>query len=149
MAGDAAASPGLNLTPVAVMEAHAVAANIIRGNSKTPNYTEMPSAVFTLPTLASVGLTEDQVKENGIEYRVKSASASNWYNAKRINESTYAYKILTDSEGSILGAHIIGPHAEESINLFAMAIKANLNAGDIRNMVYSYPSMGSDIGSMV
>ena len=148
-AGDAVASKGLNLTPVAVLEGHAVAANIIRGNSKTPDYTEMPSAVFTLPTLASVGMTEKQVKETGKEYRVKDGSASNWYNAKRINESTYAYKVLSDNEGYILGAHIIGPHAEEMINLFAMAIRGKLTVSDIRNMVYAYPSMGSDIGSMV
>ena len=148
-AGDAVASKGLNLTPVAVLEGHAVAANIIRGNSKTPDYTEMPSAVFTLPTLASVGMTEKQVKETGKEYRVKDGSASNWYNAKRINESTYAYKVLSDNEGYILGAHIICPHAEEMINLFAMAIRGKLTVSDIRNMVYAYPSMGSDIGSMV
>ncbi|MEQ9441924.1 MAG: NAD(P)/FAD-dependent oxidoreductase [Cyclobacteriaceae bacterium] len=148
-AGDAADSNGLNLTPVAVMEGHAVAANIIRGNSKKPDYSEMPSAVFTLPTLAAVGMTEEQAKASGIEHQVKSASASNWYNAKRINESTYAYKVIWDKDGHILGAHIIGPHAEEMINLFAMAIRAKLKVADIRNMVYSYPSMGSDIGSMV
>lgn len=148
-AGDAADSHGLNLTPVAVLEGHAVAANIIRGNSKTPDYIEMPSAVFTLPTLASVGMTENQVKEIGKEYRVKDGSASNWYNAKRINESTYAYKVISDKDGHILGAHIIGPHAEEMINLFAMAIRSKLTVSDIRNMVYAYPSMGSDIGSMV
>ncbi|MDF9799127.1 glutathione reductase (NADPH) [Catalinimonas alkaloidigena] len=148
-AGDAAASKGLNLTPVAVLEGHAVAANIIRGNSKKPDYTEMPSAVFTLPTLAAVGMTEEQAKESGVEYQVKGGSASKWYNAKRINESTYAYKVISDKEGYILGAHIIGPHAEEMINLFAMAIRGKLKVSDIRNMVYSYPSMGSDIGSMV
>ncbi|AGA80347.1 dihydrolipoyl dehydrogenase family protein [Echinicola vietnamensis] len=148
-AGDAANSNGLNLTPVAVMEGHAVAANIIRGNSKVPDYTEMPSAVFTLPTLAAVGMTEKQAKELDVEYQVKSASASNWYNAKRINESTYAYKVISHKDGHILGAHIIGPHAEEMINLFAMAIRGKLKVADIRNMVYSYPSMGSDIGSMV
>ena len=103
-------------------------------------------------------LSEDEFKPlrlmNGLylqlhAYMVKTASASNWYNAKRINESTYAYKVISDNDGYILGAHIVGPHAEESINLFAMAIKAKMKVGDIRNMVYSYPSMGSDIGSMV
>lgn len=148
-AGDAADSKGLNLTPVAVMEGHAVATNIIRGNSKKPDYTEMPSSVFTLPTLAAVGMTEAQAKKSGLEYQVKDGSASNWYNAKRINESTYAYKVISDKEGYILGAHIIGPHAEEMINLFAMAIRGKLTVADIRNMVYAYPSMGSDIGSMV
>ncbi len=148
-AGDSAASEGLPLTPVAVLEGHTVAANIIRGNSKKPDYTEMPTAVFTLPAMASVGLTEEQVKAKGIKYIVKSANAANWYNAKRIKEDTYGYKVLVGEDGQILGAHIIGPHAEETINLFATAIKAKMKTADIRNMVYSYPSMGSDIGSMV
>jgi glutathione reductase (NADPH) len=148
-AGDAADSKGLNLTPVAVMEGHAVATNIIRGNSKKPDYTEMPSSVFTLPTLAAVGMTEAQAKKSGLEYQVKDGSASSWYNAKRINESTYAYKVISEKKGYILGAHIIGPHAEEMINIFAMAIRVKLKVADIRNMIYSYPSMGSDIGSMV
>ena len=148
-AGDAADSKGLNLTPVAIMEGHVVAANIIRGNSKEPEYTEMPSAVFTLPTLAAVGMSEKQAREAGVEYQIKSDTASGWYNAKRINESTYAYKVISNNEGSILGAHIIGPHAEEMINLFAMAIRGKLKVADIRNMIYAYPSMGSDIGSMV
>lgn len=148
-AGDSAASQGLNLTPVAVMEGHAVASNIINGNNKRPDYSEMPTVVFTLPTMASVGITEKQAKEKKLEYQVKTASAVNWYNAKRINENTYAFKVLQSKDGLVLGAHIIGPHAEETINLFAMAIKAKLKAADIRNMVYSYPSMGSDVGSMV
>ena len=148
-AGDSAVSPGLPLTPVAVLEGHTVAANIIRGNSKTTDYSEMPTAVFTLPTMASVGLTEQQVVDSAIQYNIKSGSAQNWYNAKRINEKTYAYKVLSSEDGQVLGAHIIGPHAEESINLFAMAIKAKMKTADIRNMAYSYPSMGSDVGSMV
>ena len=66
-AGDAADSHGLNLTPVAVMEGHAVADNIIRGNSKKPDYSEMPSAVFILPSLAAVGMTEQQAQEADLQ----------------------------------------------------------------------------------
>ena len=148
-AGDSAASSGLNLTPVAVMEGHAVAANIIRGNTKVPDYSEMPSAVFTLPTLSSVGLTEKQLKEKETPYQVKSGSAENWYNAKRINEPTYAYKVLLSEDGYILGAHLIGPHAEETINLFALAIKSKIKSSALKSLVYSYPSMASDVSSMV
>ena len=148
-AGDCAATQGLNLTPVAVMEGHAVASNIIRGNSKKPDYTEMPSSLFTLPPLSAVGFTEKELKDKEISYHVNSGSAKDWYNAKRINESTYAYKVLLNDEGYILGAHLIGPHSEETINLFALAIKNKIKANSLKSFVYSYPSMASDVGSMV
>ena len=131
------------------MEGHAVAANIIRGNSKVPNYSEMPSAVFTLPTLSSVGLTEKQLQEKEIPYRVKSGSAENWYNAKRINEQIYAYKVILNEEGYILGAHLIGPHVEETINLFALAMKSKIKSSALKSLIYSYPSMASDVSSML
>ncbi|MCZ6521952.1 MAG: NAD(P)/FAD-dependent oxidoreductase [Bacteroidetes bacterium] len=149
VAGDSAASGGSPLTPVAVMEGHIVSSNIIKGNSKIPDYREMPSAVFTLPTLASVGYTEVQAQEKGLDFKVKSAAVPNWYNARRINEDTYAYKTLVGANGEVLGAHLIGPHAEEMINMFAIAIKSNLKAVDLKSLVYAYPSMTSDIASMV
>lgn len=131
------------------MEGHAVASNIIRGNSKKPDYTEMPSSLFTLPPLSAVGFTEKELKDKEISYHVNSGSAKDWYNAKRINESTYAYKVLLNDEGYILGAHLIGPHSEETINLFALAIKNKIKANSLKSFVYSYPSMASDVGSMV
>ncbi|MEX2569517.1 MAG: NAD(P)/FAD-dependent oxidoreductase, partial [Cyclobacteriaceae bacterium] len=51
--------------------------------------------------------------------------------------------------GKILGAHLIGPHSEEVINLFAMAIKAGLTSLDIKTMILTYPSASSDIVYMV
>lgn len=70
-AGDAANTEGIPLTPVAVMEGHIVASNIIKGNTKKPNYTGIPTVVFTLPTMASVGLSEERATEQGINFTVK------------------------------------------------------------------------------
>jgi glutathione reductase (NADPH) len=70
-------------------------------------------------------------------------------NAKRINEPTYAYKVLISEGGYILGAHLIGPHAEETINLFALAIKSKIKSSVLKSLIYSYPSMASDVSSMV
>jgi glutathione reductase (NADPH) len=66
-AGDAAATEGLPLTPVAGMESRAVAANLLEGNHRKPDYKVMPKVVFTIPNLASVGLTESDA--NGISNR--------------------------------------------------------------------------------
>ncbi len=77
-------------------------------------------------------------------------SAADWYNAKRLNQKTYAYKVLISEDyDKIIGAHLIGPHAEESINLFAMAMKAGMKASAVKNMLYAYPSLGYDIQYML
>tara|TARA_R110001599_G_scaffold221395_2_gene419927 strand:- start:32476 stop:33822 length:1347 start_codon:yes stop_codon:yes gene_type:complete len=149
-AGDAANTEGIPLTPVAVMEGHIVASNIIKGNTKKPNYTGIPTVVFTLPTMASVGLSEERATEQGINFTVKKKAVPDWFTGKRINEKTYAYKTLIEKEtGKILGAHIIGPHSEEVINLFAIAIKTGLTSRDIKTMIFTYPSASSDIVYMV
>jgi glutathione reductase (NADPH) len=56
-----------------------------------------------------------------------------------------------DEEGTerILGAHLLGLHAEETINLFALVMRAGLRATDLKQMVYAYPTSASDIGYMV
>jgi glutathione reductase (NADPH) len=149
-AGDVADTSGLPLTPVAVYEGHAVASNILKGNHKAPPYTEIPTVVFTNPPLASVGLTEEMAKAQNKEYTVKSADATGWFNAYRSQAAAYVYKVLISKEdGTILGAHIVGPSAEETINLFALAMKAKIPAKTLKTMMYSYPSWASDLGYMV
>lgn len=149
-AGDTADTDGLPLTPVAVVEGHILASNLIKGNNKKTDYKAMPTVVFTLPTMASVGITEKEAKLKNRNYQVNYQSVPNWYNARRLNEEHYAFKILIDKDSNkILGAHLIGPEAEETINLFAMAMNANLRASQIKSMVFSYPTLASDISSMV
>lgn len=149
-AGDAADSEGLPLTPVAVLEGHTVASNIIKGNSKEISYPPMPTVVFTLPTMASVGYSESKAKALNYNIQVNYKEVGNWFNAKRLNVEEYAFKTIIDVETqTILGAHLIGPHTEETINLFAMAIKTKMKVNDIRTMIFSYPTLASDIPHML
>lgn len=134
---------------MAVFEGHAVASNILKGNNKAPQYAEMPTVVFTNPPLASVGFTEEMAKAQNIDYKIKSGDASSWFNAYRSQEKAYAYKVLIDEDGTLLGAHIVGSSADETINLFALAIRAKIPAKDLKSMIYSYPSWGSDLTYMV
>ncbi|WP_412559837.1 dihydrolipoyl dehydrogenase family protein [Winogradskyella sp. MIT101101] len=144
-AGDAADSRGLPLTPVAVLEGHIVASNIIKGNQKKVSYPPMPSVVFTLPTMATVGLLEDEAKEKGYDININFEKVDNWFNARRLNVDEYAFKTIIDkNNNTILGAHLIGPHCEETVNLFAMAIKTKMTISDLRTMIFSYPTMASD-----
>ncbi|GAA4443146.1 NAD(P)/FAD-dependent oxidoreductase [Pontibacter saemangeumensis] len=148
-AGDVADTEGLPLTPVAVYEGHFLATNVIKGNSKKVNYPEVPTVVFTIPSLASVGLTESQAKEQGLDYKVNTHDARQWFNGRRHRAHAYAYKVLVSkTDGSILGAHLVGPLAEETINIFALAMKAGMKARDLKSFLFSYPTMASDVSYM-
>jgi glutathione reductase (NADPH) len=148
-AGDAAAK-GPPLTPVSSHDAKVVAGNILDGNRYKPDYRGVPSVAFTLPPIAAVGLTESAARAQAPKLRVKSARVPNWYTARRVAESIYGYKTLIDEDsGRILGAHLVGPHADEVINLFALAIRHDLTVGDLKSTMFAYPTGASDIGYML
>ena len=148
-AGDAAGGP-LPLTPVAALEARAVVSHLLGKPSTPVDYTAIPRAVFTLPPLARVGLLESEAREQGLAFQVKHESVADWYTARRVNESTYAFKVLVeDNTGRILGAHLIGPDAAEVINLFALAMQNGITADAIRHTTFCYPTAASDIEYML
>ena len=148
-AGDCAAS-GPPLTPVAGYEGRIVAANLLEGNHQSPDYLGCAGAVFTIPPLAAVGLTEREAREKGIDAEVRREDSSGWYSSRRIAEPCSAYKTIVE-RGSrrILGAHILGESADELINVFALAIRAGLTADQMKRPLYSYPSHGSNIQYML
>lgn len=144
-AGDCAEG-GLPLTPVAAAEGSIAASNMTKGNHVKIDYTGIPTVVFTIPPMASVGLTEEKALEQGFKVRVKQGETSRWYSSLRINQKYGAYKIILDEEsGKILGAHLLGHNAEEVINIFALAIKVGLHAGEVKHAYYTYPSHTYDI----
>jgi hypothetical protein len=82
--------------------------------------------------------------------RVNSAKATDWYTARRVGELVYGYKTLVEEDtGRILGAHLVGPHADEVINLFGLAIRHNLTADDLKTTMFAYPTGASDISHML
>jgi glutathione reductase (NADPH) len=147
--GDAAAS-GPPLTPKASHDVEVLTANLLEGNRRTAHYDGIASAVFTLPPLASAGLTEDAARAGQVEYRRSWQDTSGWFNTRRVGETASASKVLIAKDmGRILGAHLLGPHADEVINLFAIAIRLGIPATDLKDVLYAYPTYGSDIRFMV
>jgi glutathione reductase (NADPH) len=138
------------LTPVGVYEGEIAATNLLEGNHLKPNYNGIPSAVFTIPTLSSVGLQEDAAIKQGLHFKVNKADTSGWYSSRRVNEKYSGYKVLIEENTDrILGAHVLGHHAEEVINIFAIAIRLGLKAGDIKQTIFSYPTNSSDVSYML
>jgi len=149
-AGDAAASAGPPLTPVAAYEGKIAAENLLKGNHQGPNYDGIPTVVFTVPPLASVGLHEGAARDRGLAFRVNQEDMSGWYSSRRVAEGYSGFKTLIDERtGRILGAHLLGPDAAETINIFALAIRKGLTSTDLKDVIYAYPTVASDVPYMI
>jgi glutathione reductase (NADPH) len=149
-AGDSAATEGPPLTPVAGYEGRLVAANLLEGCHTTPDYRAIPSVVFTVSPLARVGFTEGEARAKGLEFDVKYDETSGWYSSRRLGEQFSAFKVLVEKgTDQILGAHLFGPHADESINLFALAMRVGVTAKQFKHMLWAYPTHASDTAYMV
>lgn len=148
-AGDAA-NKGPPLTPVASYDAKVAVANMLNGNNEQTNYLGTPSVAFTIPPIARVGMLEAEAHEQGLRVRVRHEKTKSWYTARRVAEDASGFKVIVEEgSGRILGAHLLGPHADEIVNLFGMAIHHELTADDLKSTIFGYPTAASDIGYML
>lgn len=149
-AGDAASSEGLPETPFAVYEGGLVARNILEGNQHTANYLGSGTAVYSIPPLGAVGMTEQQAHARGLNFTVNHADTSGWYSARRVAEPASMYKILVENDsGRLLGAHVLGPEADEFVNVFALAIRADVRADALKQALFVYPTQASNMAWML
>jgi len=150
-AGDCADTGAPNLTPVSASEARIVAKNLLAGEDEfSIDYPPIPSAVFTLPPMATIGLLEDDANKQNIEFDVKFGKTGDWYSSVRVGERYSAYKILIEKNtGKIIGAHLLGPGSEEQINVLSIAMKAGMTANQLKGVIFAYPSYASDLSYMV
>ena len=147
--GDAAAS-GPPLTPKADHDADVLVSNLLEGNHRAVNYDGIASAVFTIPPLASAGLSESAARAAGLTFRVSWQDSSAWFNTRRLGETTSGFKVLIEEgTGRILGAHLLGPNAADVVNVFAVAIRLRIPAPDLKQVIFAYPTHGSDVRFML
>lgn len=149
VAGDAVGGTA-QLSPVATYEGRIVGNNILNGGGQTPAYGYIPANVYTVPALATIGMTEEEVAASGRSFQVKGGDMSGWRSSMTHAETvSYSKVLVEDDTNAILGAHIVGHGAEEIIHLFAMAMKYDLGTAALTDMVYAYPTFASDIKFMV
>lgn len=147
--GDAADAPP-QLAPVADMEGEVAADNILNGNRTEADHRNVPSVVFTLPPLASVGMGEAEARERGLSVKVNTGDPARWPSSRRIGQKFAGYKVILETDSRrILGAHLLGHAAGEMINVFALAIKNGLTADDMKSVLWAYPTHTSDIKYMI
>lgn len=137
-------APGKQLLVNVAIKEGKVAAENAAGGNETMNYGVVPRCVFTIPEVASVGLTEHQAQEKGLELTVTKAS----YYCPRggaSGETEGAIKIITGNDGSIFGAMIVGANASELISQVAIAMTKGMKPHGISEMMYPSPSFSEAI----
>ena len=126
-------------------EGIAVAENIL-GQSGHVNYDTIPGVIYTSPEVATIGKTEEQLKELNKSYKVGKFSFMANSRAKAIDDTDGFVKILADSEtDKVLGAHIIGPHAGELIAEIGVAMEFGASAEDIARTCHAHPTFSEAV----
>ncbi|WP_024476459.1 dihydrolipoyl dehydrogenase family protein [Arthrobacter sp. CAL618] len=149
-AGDAADTPGMPLTPVAVFEAKVAASNMLKSGTTAPDYFAIPTTVFTIPELVRLGMLEHEAADSGLDVDVRYTDTSAWYTNYRTGETSGASKILIDkSTDQIVGAHLFGTDYAELANTISLAMKHGLTTRQLKSTTATYPSVGSDLASLV
>jgi dihydrolipoamide dehydrogenase len=101
----------------------------------------IPSCVFVNPEIASVGLTEEAIKERGITYLKSKFMFGANGKALTMGEGEGLIKVLSDENGVLLGVHIMGPHASDLIHEAALALHQSLDVNAIKGMIHAHPTL--------
>ena len=138
------------LSPIATYEGDIVGRNIVEGPKYSPDYASMATSVYTVPPLASVGLTEAAARQKGLAIDVHTNDMLDWFSAKTYAETVAWSKVIVEqSTDRILGAHFVGHAGQELVNIFGLAMRFDITARQIRENVYAYPTFSSDIKHML
>ena len=141
--GDVIAGP--MLAHKAEDEGIAVAENIA-GQSGHVNYDTIPGVIYTTPEVASIGKTEEQLKELNIKYKIGKFSFMANSRAKAIDDAEGFVKILADEKtDKVLGAHLIGPHAGELIAEIGVAMEFGASSEDIARTCHAHPTFSEAV----
>ena len=139
--GDVLGPKHVMLAHVASFEGETVVANIL-GQDRAMDYRVIPSAIFTMPEVGSVGLSEDEAVAQGLNVRAGSLLVRELGKAQAANEIAGEFKIIVDAAtDKILGAHVIGPHATELIAVMGLAIAQGATLADIRHTIHAHPTL--------
>jgi len=118
------------------------AVNHMTGKTDGIRFDIMPAAIFTDPEAACVGLSEDQLKEQGISYECKKSFWRANGKAMAMNETEGMLKLFSDAEGRILGCHAFGAHAADIIQEVSVLMCRDTTISQLRDMVHIHPTLG-------
>ncbi|MBQ7742806.1 MAG: dihydrolipoyl dehydrogenase [Bacteroidaceae bacterium] len=119
--------------------------NVILGKKDNIRLDIMPAAVFTNPEAATVGLTAEYCKENGINAKAHKSFFRANGKALAMNESDGMVKILTDEDDTIIGCHMYGPHSADLIQEIAALMNKDAKLSELADIVHAHPTLGEVI----
>jgi len=138
------------LSPIATYEGRIVGQNIVDGPKLKPDYDVLPSCVYTVPAFSTVGLTEAQAREQGLDLTVTDNDMTGWFSGKSYAETVAWAKVLIDKDkDQVVGAHMVGHQSEELIHIFALAMKHNIPASELKNDMFAFPTFSSDVKNLL
>jgi dihydrolipoamide dehydrogenase len=132
------------LAHVASKEALTAVDNIF-GAEKEASYHAVPACVYTNPEIAVAGLSETELEKAGIPYKKGSFDFRGLGKAQASGKIQGFVKVLTDGEGVLVGAAIVGAHASDMLQVLTTAIQLRLKAGDVADSIFPHPSMSEAI----
>jgi dihydrolipoamide dehydrogenase len=136
---------GAMLAHVASFEGIVAAENAL-GHQAVMDYRVVPSCIFCHPEIAGVGLSEQEVKEQGIDYGVSKFPFTANGKALAIGEAVGTVKLIARKDtGAIIGGHIMGPHATDLIGEVGLAIKAGLTGQQVAETIHAHPTLAETI----
>lgn len=133
------------LAHTAVREAEVAVDNMLGKNAQM-SYRAIPGIIYTQPEVAGVGMTEDQLKKEGISYRKHQLPMA--FAGRFVAENEMANgvcKILIGEDDTLLGAHMLGNPASELIVVIAVAIERGIKAHELASVVFPHPTVGEII----
>ncbi len=136
----------VQLTPVAIREGHAFADTVFGNNPRTIDYATIPTAVFSNPPLAGVGLTEDEARAKFGDIKVYKSDFRAMKNVLAGRNERALYKMIVDAAtDKVVGLHLIGPDSAEILQAAAIAVKAGLTKQAFDDTVALHPSMAEEL----
>ncbi|RRH92077.1 NAD(P)/FAD-dependent oxidoreductase [Mesorhizobium tamadayense] len=138
------------LSPVATYEGGIVGRNIVDGPKHRSDYANIPASLYSIPAMASVGLTETKARERGLSVRVHVNDMQGWLSTRTYGETVAWSKIIVEEPTDrIVGAHMVGHAGEELIHIFALAMRHGITARELSETVYGFPTFSADIRNMM
>jgi glutathione reductase (NADPH) len=136
----------VQLTPVAIREGHAFADSVFGGNPRTIDYSTIPTAVFSNPPIAGVGMTEEEARAAYSDVKVYKSDFRAMKNVLAGRNERALYKMIVDgATDKVIGLHLIGPDSAEILQAAAIAVKAGLTKQDFDDTMALHPSMAEEL----
>ncbi len=134
------------LTPVALMEGHAFADTQFGNMDRPVDHADTPAAVFSQPPVGTVGLTEEEAREQGFKLRIFRSQFTPMKYTLSGRQEKALMKLVVDADSDrVLGCHVVGPDAPEMLQGFAVAVRAGLTKADFDRTIGIHPTSAEEL----